>query len=239
MKSVTDHHVGDIDVRDIDRSRQASHRTKTRIERFTQDQRCKRDWINFAEIADSFTDLRPQVSNEIARADAYRKLQQDLLEGDFEQNGRSAVRLLHPRLIRRMLQPEYFRSILETHGEAKIRSEILPYCWFSFTAFERWCAKHHLPTSPPRFQPKPSSASPPKPEIYRTGFPGRPTSMHLIRNEFRTRVEDNKTEKTLAQEARVLSEWLTETHRTAPRASPKAIKNALRDEFRSRKKTQK
>jgi hypothetical protein len=232
--------VKDNDVGDIQRSQQASHRWQTRIERFTREQRSKRDCINFAEIAEWFSDLAdPQGSDEIARANAYRKLQQGMLDGDFEQNGRSAVRLLHPRMIRRM-QPEYFRSILEIHGEAKIQSDVLPYCWFPFSLFERWCAKHHLPTSP-RFQAKQHNASPSKAATYRTGLPGKPTSMHLIRAEFSARAERNETKKTLTQEANALSAWLTTVHPTAPRAGHKTIANALREEFRSlkSKKTQK
>jgi hypothetical protein len=68
-----------------------------RIARFTEDQRRKREWINFAEIADWCSEVDGSVvPNESARASAYEKLQRDLLEGDFEENGRSRVLYLHP-----------------------------------------------------------------------------------------------------------------------------------------------
>jgi hypothetical protein len=33
------------------------------------------------------------------------------------------------------------------------RSQFLPWCWIPRPMFERWAAKHNLPSSPPRFQP--------------------------------------------------------------------------------------
>jgi hypothetical protein len=226
------------DVGDIQRSRQTSYRWQKWIdwvECFARNQLHKRDWINFAEVADWYSDWAgPNISSEVAHANAYRMLQQDLLDGDFEQGGRSAVRLLHPRIMRR-LQPEYLRTILQTHGAAKIRSDILPRCWFPLSSFEQWCAKHHLPASPSRFQPKQQNASPSKAPIYKTGLPGKPTSRHLFRNEFFARAERNETKKTLREEASALCGWLTHAHPTAPPAKRKTIENALRAEFRSLK----
>jgi hypothetical protein len=34
------------------------------------------------------------------------------------------------------------------------RSQFLPWCWIPRPMFERWAAKHNLPSSPPRFQPE-------------------------------------------------------------------------------------
>jgi hypothetical protein len=220
---------------DMGRSRQVWRRRQTHIERFAGNQLLKHDWINFAEIAEWFTDLAgPQHPSENARLEAYRRLQQDMLDGDFEQDGRSAVHLLHPRMTRRM-QPDFFRSMLETQGEAKIQSEVLPYCWVPRSLVYLWCAKHHLPASPPRFEPKHRNASPPTTAIYQTGSPGRPTSKGLIEMEFQARAKRNETEETLRQEATALSAWLTKEHPRAPRATPKAIENALRQKFRALK----
>jgi len=227
--------VGDHDDPDIERSRQTWHRRQLHIENFTRNQRLKRDWINFAEIMDWFADLAgPQGSSENSRAKAYQMLQQDLLDGDFEQNGRSAVRLLHPRMNRRM-QPEYLRSILDTHGEAAIRSNVLPYCWIPRRLFEEWCAKHHLPTSPPRFQANHRNINPPTAEEYRTGVPGRPTSKHLIEMEFNERAERKETKDRLRQEAIALSEWSAKAHPKAPELTTKTIENNLRHRFHSLK----
>jgi hypothetical protein len=219
---------------DMGRSRQVWRRRQAHIERFTGDQRLKRDWINFAEIAEWFTDLAgPQRSNEDARAEAYRRLQQDMLDGDFEQNGRSAAHLLHPRLTRRMQSD--FRSMLEALGEAKIRLDVLPYCWMQRSLFDRWCVKHHLPASPARFEPKHRSASSPTTAIYHTGLPGKPTSIPLVRKELYARAERKETAETLEKEASALSEWLRKAHPTAPPATTKTIKNALRREYHSLK----
>ena len=49
------------------------------IERFTKIQRDKREWINFAEIAEYCSEESGIVSNEVAREAAYEKLLADLL----------------------------------------------------------------------------------------------------------------------------------------------------------------
>jgi hypothetical protein len=221
---------------DIERSQQVRHRRQILIERFTEDQRRKRNWINFAEIADWCSDLNGPAPNDSVRVDAYRKLQQALLDGDFEQDGPAGVRLLHPKMFKR-IQREYARTISAIHEE-RLRSDVLPYCWLSRDLFERWCAKHHLPASPPRFQPKQQNASPTSP-IYKTGLPGRPTSIHLIRQEFLARAERNETKERLVQEADALSAWLKKAHPAAAPVKSKTIQNALRDEFRSLLKSKK
>jgi hypothetical protein len=230
----------DHDFGDIDASWQASQRKEVQIERFRRSQRQKRDWINFAEIADWFTDLAgPQKSTESTRADVYRLLQQDILEGDFEEDGRSTVRLLHARLNQR-IQSEYVRSFLETFNEITLQSNVLPYCWIPRRLFQQWCAKHHLPVSSPRFQPKLRVASPAK-AATRTGGPGKPSSMHLIRQEFHARAERNATKETLQEEASALKLWLTKEHPSDPQPTTKTIKNNLRHDFRllKGKRTQK
>jgi len=231
-------YLPDTGVVDIQRSRQAWHRRQSLIERFTEDQRRKRNWINFAEIAEWCSDLSGSIApNDKVRADAYRKLQQAMLDGDFEQNGLPGVRLLHPKMFKR-IQREYLRIISATHGE-RFRSDVLPYCWVSRGLFERWCAKHHLPASP-RFQPREDNVlssgtelSKLNAETYRSGLPGKPTSRNLIKDEYLARIRRGETENTITLQAKVLASWLKQNHPKAPSATPKTIANVIRQEFRS------
>jgi hypothetical protein len=84
--------------------------------RFAEDQRRKREWINFAEIADWCSEVDGSVvPNESARASAYEKLQRDLLEGDFEENGRSRVLYLHPWTVKAKVTRQWMENMIETH----------------------------------------------------------------------------------------------------------------------------
>jgi hypothetical protein len=122
-----------------------------RIVRFAEDQRRKREWINFAEIADWCSEVDGSVvPNESARASAYEKLQRDLLEGDFEENGRSRVLYLHPWTVKAKVTRQWMENMIETHPPATIRSKYLDHCWLPRNLFQRWLAKHHLPASAPR-----------------------------------------------------------------------------------------
>ncbi len=67
---------------------------------------------------------------------------------------------------------------------------------------------------------------------YRSGAPGRPTPMHLVRGEFDRRCSLESVEATITQEATFLSGWLNATHPKAPPLAPKAIANALRAKHR-------
>jgi hypothetical protein len=98
--------------------------------RFAEDQRRKREWINFAEIADWCSEVDGSVvPNESARASAYEKLQRDLLEGDFEENGRSRVLYLHPWTVKAKVTRQWMENMIETHPPATIRSKYLDHCW--------------------------------------------------------------------------------------------------------------
>jgi hypothetical protein len=125
-----------------------------RIARFTEDQRRKREWINFAEIAEWCGELCGAViPNEPARTSAREKLQRDLLEGDFEENGRSRVLYLHPRTVKAKMTRQRMQHVLEVHEPENVRSTYVEHCWLPRILFQRWLAKHHLPASAPRFQP--------------------------------------------------------------------------------------
>ena len=132
-----------------------------RIARFTENQRRKREWINFAEIADWCSEVDGSVvPNESARVSAYVKLQRDLLEGDFEENGRSRVLYLHPWTVKAKMTRQSMELMIETYPPATIRSQYFDHCWLPRNVFQRWLAKHHLPASAPQFQPQKSHRVP-------------------------------------------------------------------------------
>jgi len=126
------------------------------IERFTKIQRDKRKWINFAEIAEYCSEESGIASNEVAREAAYEKLLADLLEGDFEQNGRSQVLYLHPHTTKARMTRELLIGLLEFKNadRATIISQYLALCWMRRVFVERWLAKHRMEPRPQRFEPK-------------------------------------------------------------------------------------
>jgi hypothetical protein len=125
------------------------------IERFTKIQREKRKWINFAEIAEMCSELDESgVPNEAARENAYRNLECDVIDGDFQENGRSRVHCLHPLTVARMTPGRLNDVIKYDYDGHRGRSQYLPYCWCSRGAYERFASKHNLPISPPRFRPE-------------------------------------------------------------------------------------
>jgi hypothetical protein len=153
---------------DHHRNEQARRWRAERIKRFTQNQRLKREWINFAEIADWCSEVDGLiVSNEAARASAYEKLQRDLLDGDFEENGRSRVLYLHPGTAKAKMTLHWMKNVIETYLPTTIRYQYLDHCWIPENLFQRWLAVHHLRTSPDRFKPrlarKMPAATPPGP----------------------------------------------------------------------------
>src|SRR5262249_25834637 len=69
---------------------------------------------------------------------------------------------------------------------------------------------------------------------YQTGTPGRPTSMQLVAAEYRARWDRSEAQERIGAEAAALSQWLKETHPSAPQLTPKTICNNLRTEHRQR-----
>ena len=67
---------------------------------------------------------------------------------------------------------------------------------------------------------------------YRTAAPGRPSSMHLVENELKRRAESGRLEATLAEQARVLRDWLGTAHPDAVPPTEKTIRNRIRSGFR-------
>lgn len=67
-----------------------------------------------------------------------------------------------------------------------------------------------------------------RPDPLRTGFPGRPSSKHLIEGEFQRRIARDVVCETLAEEARQLRAWLLQTNSDAPLPTVKVIENNIR-----------
>jgi hypothetical protein len=140
-------------------ARKAAQWDEERIRRFEEEQRRKREWINFAEIADWCSELDGSaVPNEAARENAYRMLERDLLAGNFEEGGRSRVRFVFPgvsvthgKMTRKWLQDAIDNNYDNEHGRSYLRA-----CWLPRKLFQCWCGWHHLPKSPPRFEPQES-----------------------------------------------------------------------------------
>lgn len=74
----------------------------------------------------------------------------------------------------------------------------------------------------------PFDATAPRP----SGAPGRPSSMHLILDEFERRIEQGNVVKGLAAQARALREWLVTNHPREPRPTAKTIAERIRERYR-------
>jgi hypothetical protein len=125
-----------------------------RIDRFTETQKHRREWINFKEVAEYCSEESGIVPNEVAREAAYQKLQRDLLEGDFEENGRSRVLYLHPSTVKAKMTRDWLSGLMEIYDQTTINSEYLAHCWIPREFFDRWLAKHRMQPRPERFEPK-------------------------------------------------------------------------------------
>jgi hypothetical protein len=129
-----------------------------RIQRFIEIQQCKREWINFWEIAEWCSEESSVVPNEVAREAAYQKLQRDLLEGDFEENIRSRVRsrvlYLYPYTSKARMTRDWLTRLMEVYDQSTINSQYLAPCWIPREFLERWLAKHRMQARPQRFEPK-------------------------------------------------------------------------------------
>jgi hypothetical protein len=98
------------------------------------------------------------VPNEAAREEAFRTLESDLLEGKFEEAGRSQVLFLHPRvtLTHGKMTPEWLEEARDKNYDNEYGRSYLRRCWLPQKLFQRWCGWYHLPKSPPRFEPQES-----------------------------------------------------------------------------------
>jgi hypothetical protein len=136
-------------------ARKAAQWDEERIRRFEEEQRRKREWISFAEIAEWFSELGGAGPNEASRELAYKMLEQDLLEGRFEEGGRPRVRFVFPGVSRThgYMRPRWLQDAIDNDYDNNRGRSYLENCWLPRNLFERWCQWHHLPKSPPRFEP--------------------------------------------------------------------------------------
>jgi hypothetical protein len=120
-----------------DRDQRARKWRADRFERFKKTQRSRREWINFAEIAEWCSkEDQSIIPNAEKRTAAFHTLASDLLAGEFEENGRSRVLYLHPasaiaRMTREWLKDAIDHNYDGDHG----RSAYLPFCWIERRMF--------------------------------------------------------------------------------------------------------
>jgi hypothetical protein len=69
---------------------------------------------------------------------------------------------------------------------------------------------------------------------YRTGAPGRPTSIQLVEAEHRARWDRGEALESIVAESEILEKWLKRIHPTAPQLTNKTIRNNLAAEHRRR-----
>jgi hypothetical protein len=143
--------------RERELAREAKRWDEERIRRFEEDQRRKREYISFVEIADWCSELDGSaVPNEAARENAYRMLERDLLAGNFEEGGRSRVRFVFPGVswTHGKMTRKWLQDAIDNDWDGRRGRSYLEKCWLPRKLFQRWCGWHHLPKSPPRFEPQ-------------------------------------------------------------------------------------
>ena len=142
-------------------ARKAMQWDEERIRRFEEEQQRKHEWIKFAEIADWYSDLGGPVSPKKAAAlseQAYRMLERDLLAGRFEKEGHSRVRFVFPGVnwTHGKMTRKWLQDAIDNDWDGRRGRSYLENCWLPRKLFQRWCGWHHLPKSPPRFEPQES-----------------------------------------------------------------------------------
>jgi hypothetical protein len=130
---------------------------KARFERFADRQRQVRAWINFADIADYCAREDGSIApDETKRALAFDTLAQSLLNGEFDQNGRSQVLFFNHCTKKARLTREDLRDIVAgDYDGARGLLAYLPHCWARRETIERWLENHRLPV-PSWLAPAPS-----------------------------------------------------------------------------------
>ena len=142
------------DSEPLERDRRTRQWRTARIERFEERQRKTRECINFKEIAEWCSEEDGSIEqNENKRAAAFDRLANDLIAGEFDENGRSRVHYLH-RHIAKQVTPEWFKDVINHNWDGHHGRSILAHCWMHQSVFKRWRAKHRLSESAPRFEPQ-------------------------------------------------------------------------------------
>lgn len=68
---------------------------------------------------------------------------------------------------------------------------------------------------------------------YRSGAPGRPSSMHLVEEEFEARCARGEVEESVSREADVLCKWRLVEHPNSPNLTAKTIRGKIATRFRA------
>jgi len=142
-------------------ARKAAQWDEERIRRFEEEQRRKREWISFVEIAEWYSELTVPTTPKktaAAREQAHSMLERDLLAGVFEEGGRSQVLFLCPgvSLSHWKMTRRWYQDVIDNNWDGEHGRFYLKHCWLPRNLFKRWCEWHHLPKSAPLFQPQKS-----------------------------------------------------------------------------------
>jgi hypothetical protein len=199
-----------------------------RIHRFTQAQRCAREWINFAEVAEWCSKEDQSIVPSKAKcAAAYDTLAIDLLAGEFEENGRSRVLYLHPAVTKSRMTREWLQDAIEhnydhDHG----RSAYLAHCWIPRSMFDRWLAKHRLAKSLPHFQPSVGRATAPLTKPKR----GRPAeyNWNCVKARLADYVSQNGPIRTSEELLQKCADFASDLHPKKSTPSDKTIREAIK-----------
>jgi hypothetical protein len=88
---------------------------------------------------------------------------------------------------------DHLLNILRTHSTEIARSEFLDRCWLERSVFRRWLAKHELPLSPPRFEPRESETKVMPPQQFVPGGEAKiQTPPQLESREAATAIETSR-----------------------------------------------
>jgi hypothetical protein len=71
-----------------------------------------------------------------------------------------------------------------------------------------------------------------KPAGLRSGAPGRPSSMDIVRNEHKSRCECGAASRSVTEESKFLAQWLKTSHPDTPQPTAKTIKNKISADHR-------
>ena len=223
-------------------ARKASQWDEDRIKHFEESQRHRHEWIKFAEIAEEYSErggpARPKKA-AAARERAYTILESDLIAGYFEERGRSRVRFVFPGVswTHGKMTRKWLKDAIDNDWDGRRGRSYLENCWLPRTLYKRWCARHHLSTSPPRFQPtegenptwssnksgRPPTADEAAPKDQARRQPGRERARRALEALFGSRVPDAAAlpNKRLAAQ---VNEWLEE--RKQPSVGQRTIQRA-------------
>lgn len=178
-----------------------------RMQRFTDEQRLRREWIGFEEIADWCArvpgDIKP---DEERRTLAYTELRKSLMCCEFELAGRSRVLFLSRESPWAKMTKDRLTEAARSFDEDILRSAYLSNCWIPYDSCRRWFDARKLPF-PPWSAPEASGALHglpvlgrrrmhlPEPEL-------RPKATNrAVRQWFRTRVANWPDDKRAPSEA--------------------------------------